>query len=249
MNTDSGPETGVVVDADLFERARDDPAVRDELIEKYIHVAEYLSRRFSGRGESADDLRQVAMVGLIKSVDGFDPSKGFQFQTYATSTIVGELKRHFRDKGWAVRVPRRLQEVGAHVTKASAELAQELGRDPTLREIAERTGESVEEVLEAMDAAKAYATSPLDAPGDDERGSLMDTLGIEDPSFELLSSWVSVGPALEALAPRERQILYLRFVHDKTQSEIAEEMGISQMHVSRLLTKTLESLRDAASED
>jgi RNA polymerase sigma-B factor len=166
-----------------------------------------------------------------------------KFSTYATATVVGELKRHFRDKGWALRVPRRLQEAGMSVGRAVTDLSQELGRAPTVKEIARRTGLSEEEVLEAMETAQAYTASSLDAPTDEEGATEGERLGEEEDAFELLEGWTSVAPAIRELPKRERTILYLRFFRGLTQTQIAEELGISQMHVSRLLSRTLEELR------
>ncbi len=200
---------------ELFGRLPD-PRARDELAALYQPLAEYLARRFYGRGEPLEDLIQVASIGLLKAIDRFDTERGVKFSTYATATVVGELKRHFRDKGWALRVPRRLQESGMKVGRAVTEMYQDLGRAPTVAEIGKRTGLSQEEVLEAMETAHAYTTASLDAPTDDEGA---------------------------ALPPRERRIIELRFFRDLTQTQIGEELGISQMHVSRLLSRTLETLR------
>jgi RNA polymerase sigma-B factor len=231
-------------DAELFTRLPD-PAAREELLMRNKPLADYLSRRFAGRGEHAEDLAQVASMALLKSIDRFDPEREVQFSTFATVTIVGELKRHLRDRGWAVRVPRRLQELGLRVGKAVPELAQELGRSPTVPEIAKRTAMSEDDVLDAMEASQAYATDSLDAPvsEDDDRVS-GDALGTEDTRLDLMDGWASVAPALERLPAREKRILYLRFFEDRTQTEIAEEIGISQMHVSRLLAQTLAFLRE-----
>lgn len=237
-NTSGDPERS----DELFARLPDQDA-RDELAALYQPLAEYLARRFYGRGEPLDDLIQVANIGLIKAIDRFDPQRGVKFSTYATATVVGELKRHFRDKGWALRVPRRLQEAGMSVGRAVTDLSQELGRAPTVGEIAVRTGLSDEEVLEAMETAQAYTAASLDAPTDDEGGTEADRLGGEEEAFELLEGWTSVAPAIRELPPRERNILYLRFFRGLTQTQIAEELGISQMHVSRLLSRTLEELR------
>ena len=228
---------------DLFRRLPDQDA-RSELSEIYQALAEYLARRFYGRGEPLEDLIQVANLGLLKAIDRFDVERGVKFSTYATATVVGELKRHFRDKGWALRVPRRLQESGMKVGRAVTELYQDLGRAPTVREIGKRTGLSEEEVLEAMETAHAYTTQSLDAPSDDEGGtSSVDRLGTEEEAFELLEGWTSVAPAIKQLPTRERNILYLRFFRGLTQTQIADELGISQMHVSRLLSRTLSQLR------
>ena len=232
---------------ELFERLPDDDA-RADLVELYSPLAEYLARRFYGRGEPLDDLIQVASIGLLKSIDRFDPGREVKFSTYATATIVGELKRHFRDKGWALRVPRRLQESGLKVGRAVTDLSQELGRAPTVGEIGHHTGLTDEEVLEAMDTVHAYTTASLDAPTDEDRVSSLDKLGEEDETFELLDRWTSVAPAIRELPARERRILYLRFFRGLTQTQIAQEMGISQMHVSRLLARTLRELREAVEE-
>jgi RNA polymerase sigma-B factor len=229
----------------LFARLSEDAGARDELVELYHPLAEYLARRFYGRGEPIDDLIQVASIGLLKAIDRFDPSREVKFSTYATATIVGELKRHFRDKGWALRVPRRLQESGLKVGRAVTDLSQDLGRAPTVREIGERTALSEEEVLEAMETVHAYTTASLDAPTDEEGATSLQKLGEEDESFELLEAWTSVAPAIRNLPRRERRILYLRFFRGLTQTQIAQEMGISQMHVSRLLSRTLRELREA----
>src|ERR671919_1289847 len=234
---------------ELFARLGEDPDARDELVIMHQPLAEYLARRFSGRGEPLEDLTQVAMVALIKAIDRFDPSREVKFSTYATATIVGELKRHFRDKGWALRVPRRLQETGLKVSRALSELVQTLGRSPKVREIAVRTGLSDEEVLEAQETAQAYTTASLDAPTDDEGATSGDKLGSEEESFEFLEGWASVVPAIRDLPPRERHILYLRFFRGMTQTRIAEELGISQMHVSRLLSRTLATLREHVAEE
>jgi RNA polymerase sigma-B factor len=225
-----------------------DPGAREELARLFQPLAEYLARRFFGRGEALEDLVQVANLGLLKAIDRFDLSRGVKFSTYATATIVGELKRHFRDKGWALRVPRRLQEAGMKVGRTVTEMYQELGRAPTIAEIGERTGLSEDEVLEAMETAHAYTTASLDAPTDEEGTTSLDKLGDEEEAFELLEGWTSVAPAIRALPRRERTILYLRFFRGLTQTQIADEMGISQMHVSRLLSRTLRDLRRRVGE-
>jgi RNA polymerase sigma-B factor len=230
--------------AQLFARLGEDPNARDELVIMHQPLAEYLARRFSGRGEPLEDLVQVAMVALIKAIDRFDPDREVKFSTYATATIVGELKRHFRDKGWALRVPRRLQETGLRVSRVVSELSQELGRSPTVNEIAERTGLSSEEVIEGMDTVHAYSTTSLDAPIDEEGTSSAQQIGAEDETLEVLEGWASVAPALKRLPARERRILYLRFFRGMSQTRIADELGISQMHVSRLLSRTLRQLRE-----
>lgn len=208
-------------------------------------LVEYLAQRFSGRGEPVEDLIQVASIGLLKAIDRFDPAREIKFSTYATPTIVGELRRHFRDKGWAMRVPRRLQEIGLQLSRTVSQLHQDLGRSPTVAEIAERSDLPEEEVLEGMDAVHAHSVTSLDAPTDEEGRSSAEKLGAEDETFELLERWASVAPHLERLPSRERRVLYLRFFRGLTQSRIAEELGISQMHVSRILARTLGQLREA----
>ena len=214
-------------------RERPDDATRRELIEIHLGLVEYLARRFAGRGEPLEDLVQVGTIGLVKAVDRFDPDREVEFSTYATPTIVGELKRHFRDKGWAVRVPRRLQELNLQLGEIIGKLSQELGRSPTVSEMAQAAGTSEEEVLEGLDSAHAYSLVSLDAP-----------TGEEDETLELLEYRASLVPLLDQLPLRERRMLYLRFFKGMTQSEIADKLGISQMHVSRLLAKTLATLRE-----
>ncbi len=229
-----------------------DPALRSQLVEGHLGLAEYLARRFSNRGEPLDDLVQVASLGLLKAVDRFEPSRGVEFSTYATHTIVGELKRHFRDKGWAVRAPRRMQELYLRLGKVVSTLSQELGRSPTIPELAADAQVSEEEVLEALEAGQAYRFSSLDAPGgggdDDDGDTLSSHLGGEDPRLVEAEHRAALSPLMERLAPRDQTILHLRFFVGMTQSEIAAELGISQMHVSRLLARSLNQLRAAASE-
>jgi RNA polymerase sigma-B factor len=232
--------------AALGEGAQGRQRVRDALVEQHLPLVEHLARRFRNRGEPYDDLVQVATIGLIKSVDRFDLERGVEFSTYATPTIVGEIKRHFRDKGWAVRVPRRLQELRLSLTSATAELSQTLGRSPTVGELAGHLRLSDEEVLEGLESANAYSTLSLDAgdSGDDEQMAVADTLGVEDEGLQGVEYRESLKPMLEQLPPREKKILLLRFFKNMTQSEIAVEVGISQMHVSRLLARTLAQLRE-----
>ncbi|MER7516140.1 SigB/SigF/SigG family RNA polymerase sigma factor [Streptomyces sp. NPDC126499] len=229
----------------LPEGSPEKAALRDRLVRMHLPLVEHLARRFRNRGEPLDDLTQVATIGLIKSVDRFDPDRGVEFSTYATPTVVGEIKRHFRDKGWAVRVPRRLQELRLSLTTATAELSQQHGRSPTVHELAERLGISEEEVLEGLESANAYSTLSLDVPDtDDESPAVADTLGAEDEALEGVEYRESLKPLLEDLPPREKRILLLRFFGNMTQSQIAQEVGISQMHVSRLLARTLAQLRE-----
>ncbi|AQS71702.1 RNA polymerase sigma factor SigF [Streptomyces pactum] len=219
--------------------------LRNRLVRMYLPLVEHLARRFRNRDEPLDDLAQVATIGLIKSVDRFDPERGVEFSTYATPTVVGEIKRHFRDKGWAVRVPRRLQELRLALTTATAELSQEQGRPPTVHELATKLSISEEEVLEGLESANAYSTLSLDVPDtDDESPAVADTLGVEEEALEGVEYRESLKPLLESLPPREKRILLLRFFGNMTQSQIAQEIGISQMHVSRLLARTLAQLRE-----
>jgi RNA polymerase sigma-B factor len=219
---------------------------RDSLVELHLPLVEHLARRFAGRGEPLDDLVQVGTIGLIKAVDRFDLERGVEFSTYATPTIVGEIKRHFRDKGWAVRVPRRLQELRLSLSSATEELSHALGRAPTVAEIATKLGVSEDDVLEGLESANAYSTISLDAGVDDDGSpaAVLDTIGIEDEALEGVEYRESLRPLLAELSPRERQILVLRFFRNMTQSQIAAEIGISQMHVSRLLARTLAQLRE-----
>ncbi|HVM19351.1 MAG TPA: RNA polymerase sigma factor SigF [Egibacteraceae bacterium] len=227
-------------------RATGDPAVRDELAQLHLPLVEYLAKRFKDRGEPLDDLIQVGSVGLLKAIDRFDLEREVEFSTYATPTIVGELKRYFRDKGWAIRVPRRLQELSLRLNKLVAQLTQDLGRAPTVPELAKAAGVSEDEVLEALESGQAYSTTSLDAPsGDDEDAPMRgDRIGEEDMRLDNLEYFASLAPLIEQLPERERTILYLRFFKGMTQSKIADQIGISQMHVSRLLTRILEFLRE-----
>jgi RNA polymerase sigma-B factor len=254
--THSGRERGHA--RELFERIAQLPEgdeerlrIRSELVELHLPLVEYLARRFRNRGEWLDDLTQVATIGLIKSIDRFDLERGVEFSTYATPTIVGEIKRHFRDKGWAVRVPRRLQELKLALAKAISDLAQRLGRAPTVAELAGHLQMSEEEVLEGLESANAYSTVSLDAPdsGDEDAPAVAESLGIVDEALEGVEYRESLKPLLEQLPPREKRILLLRFFGNMTQSQIATELGISQMHVSRLLARTLAQLRDGLTSD
>lgn len=237
---------------DLFDRlgvavegSDDHASAREDLIRLHLPLVEHLARRFAGRGEPLDDLIQVGTIGLIKAVDRFDLDRGVEFSTYATPTVIGEIKRHFRDKGWAIRVPRRLQELRITLTTATEQLSHSLGRAPTIAELAALIGASEEEVLEALESANAYSSVSLDAGSDGGEGpsAVIDTLGAEDEALDGVVYRESLRPLLARLAPRERQILLLRFFKNMTQSQIADEIGISQMHVSRLLAKTLTELR------
>ncbi len=235
-----------LADAELFSRLPDE-AAREALLVRHRPLAIYLARRFHGRGESHEDLEQVATIALLKAIDRLDPDREVKFSTFATITIIGELKRHLRDRGWAIRVPRPIQELAVRVTRAIGTLTQELGRSPTVREISLHVGEREERVLEAIDASRAYSADSLDAPGAGEEDlSPLDRLAAEDDRFDSLDAWQSLAPVIRRLPERERAILYLRFFEEKTQSEIASELGVSQMHVSRLLARSLAFLRDVA---
>jgi RNA polymerase sigma-B factor len=237
----------------LFEELRKtgDPAIREELAKLHLPLVEYLAKRFKDRGEPLDDLVQVGSVGLLKAIDRFDLDRGVEFSTYATPTIVGELKRYFRDKGWAVRVPRRLQELSLRLNKVISQLTQDLGRSPTISEIAKRAEVTEEEVLEALESGQAYSTTSLDAPSGDEEDAPMrlDRLGEEDFRLDNLEYFASLAPLITELPEREQTILYLRFFKGMTQSKIADHVGISQMHVSRLLTRILQFLREGMESD
>jgi len=221
-----------------------DQGIRAELIEAHLGLAEHLARRFTHRGEPYDDLVQVSSLALIKAVDRFDPERGVEFTTYATKTILGELKRHFRDKGWAIRAPRRIQELYLQLGQAVGSLSQELGRSPTIKELVKETGASDDEVIEAMEAGQSYRSASLDSAGPDEEG-IGARLGVESGEFGDAEWRAVLLPHIESLPERDRAILQLRFVEGLTQSEIAERVGISQMHVSRLLGRSLVTLRDA----
>jgi RNA polymerase sigma-B factor len=239
--------------ADLPPYSADRPRIRERLIELYLPLAEYLARRFRNRGEQLDDLIQVANVGLIKSVDGYDLSRGAAFTSYAIPMIVGELKRHFRDKGWDVRVPRRLQELRLEITKVSGELAQHLGRSPTVADLAERLGVTDEEIIEGLDSAHAYRALSLHAPvgtgTNDADTGLLDLIGDLDPELENVERRESLRPMIARLPVREQKIIAMRFFGNMTQSQIASELGISQMHVSRLLSHALGVLRDSLTRE
>jgi RNA polymerase sigma-B factor len=221
--------------------------LRDELVVTHLNLARFLAVKFSNRGEPLDDLVQVGTVGLLKAIDRFDVERGVEFTTYATPTIVGEIKRYFRDKGWAVKVPRRLQELNLAVNRNSDKLAIDLGRSPTVAELAERLHATEEEILEAQELGQAYNLLSLDSEvsGDSDKKSqtLADTVGANDAGLELLEDRANLERAFEVLSGRERVIIYLRFYESVSQTEIAKRLNVSQMHVSRLQAKALEKLR------
>jgi RNA polymerase sigma-B factor len=225
-----------------------DLAARAELVERFLPLARDLARRYRHTEEPFDDLLQVASLGLIKAIDRFDPDRGTKFTSYAAPTILGELKRHFRDTGWALRVPRDLQERALAVNRETESLSKQLGRSPTPRELARALGHSVEEVFEAREAAASYETASLDAPtthDDDEAASLVDLMGGEDPAHELVDDRNAVASTWKELPEGERQVLELRLRYDLTQREIGQRIGYSQMHVSRLLRRALSRLETA----
>jgi RNA polymerase sigma-B factor len=219
---------------------------REALIELHQPLARFLARRFRNRGQPLDDLYQVAAIGLIKAVDGFDPNRGTNFASYAIPTIVGELRRHFRDEGWNVRVPRRLQELRAEIIAITEPLTHELGRAPTSADLAQALKVGEQEVREGLTAAQAYSSTSLSTPlhRDDDRATLADLVAHEDGGYDVVEARESLRRLVRGLPRRERRILGLRFFGQLTQSEIAAEVGISQMHVSRLLSSTLDSLRE-----
>ncbi|GIF76447.1 SigB/SigF/SigG family RNA polymerase sigma factor [Asanoa siamensis] len=219
-------------------------AARERAIEAWLPLARHLARRYHNHGEPADDLVQTAAVGLIKAIDRFEPERGIEFTGYAIPTILGEIKRHFRDRTWAVRVPRRLQELRLAISNANSTLTHTLGRSPTVADIALHLGVSEDDVLDGLEGALAYQTTSLSTPvGAEGAGELGDMLGAPDQEFELADLRVSLGPALAKLDERSRKILTLRFYGNLTQTQIAEQVGISQMHVSRLITRALAQLR------
>jgi RNA polymerase sigma-B factor len=224
-------------------------AAREELCERFLPLARDLALRYTYTDEPFDDLLQVASLGLIKAIDRFEPGRGTKFTSYAAPTILGELKRHFRDKGWSLHVPRDLQERTLAVNRATETLSKELGRSPKVREVADQLGCSAEQVLEAQEAAASYEAASLDAPAardDDDSASLVDMLGRPDHCYELVEERDAIASTWHALPDVERQVLELRFMHDLTQREIGEQIGYSQMHVSRLLRRALNRLETAA---
>ena len=221
--------------------------LRSDLVVAHLNLVRYLAAKFANRGESLDDLIQVGTLGLLKAIDRFDIARGVEFTTYATPTIVGEIKRHFRDKGWAVKVPRRLQELNLSVNRAIERLSVKLGRSPTVSELAGHLQATEEEILEAQELGQAYNLLSLDSElaGDGDRKSqrLADYVGANDAGLELFEDRANIERAFEVLTGRERVILYLRFYETVSQTEIAKRLNVSQMHVSRLQQKALEKLR------
>jgi RNA polymerase sigma-B factor len=225
----------------------EDRRAREELVERFLPLARNLARRYSGAREPLDDLLQVAGLGLVKAIDRFDVDRGAAFSSFAVPTILGELKRYFRDLGWAVHVPRGAQEQALKVQEAQERLTTKTGRPPTVTDLAEYLEIPVEDVLDALETAAAHHSASLDAPredGDDESGTLVDVFGEEDHRYEVIDQTVTVSAAARQLSARERKVLALRFVQDMTQTQIAQEIGVSQMQVSRILRKALSHLRE-----
>jgi RNA polymerase sigma-B factor len=247
---DSGYQHLVPLFAEFADLAADDPrrtALRDKLVEGHLPVARHIARRFAHRGEPLDDLEQVATLGLINAVDRFEPDRGVDFLSYAVPTITGEVRRHFRDQGWAMRVPRRLKDLHVTLSAAMTELSQLLGRAPTATELATHLSLPRDEVVEGLEAANAYRGKSLDSllvDEDSNSGTLGDAIGSADDELERVEYREALKPLLSELPERERTILMLRFFANMTQTQIAEQVGISQMQVSRLLAQTLASLRD-----
>ena len=236
---------------ELFKRYKEtgDEQAREQLVLAHLNLARFLASKFKNRGESLDDLVQVATIGLIKAIDRFDISRGLEFTTFATPTIMGEIKRHFRDKGWSVRVPRRLQELSAKVTQVSDKLTEKLQRSPSVDEIAQALGVSVDEVLEAMESAHAYSSVSLDVPqGDDDDGTqsstVIDKYALVDEDLESSDDRIVLEQAIKDFSEREQQIIRMRFLEGFTQVEIAQKLQISQVQVSRLLRKTLQKFQE-----
>jgi RNA polymerase sigma-B factor len=223
-------------------RQEGDLAARTRLIELHMPLVHSLARRYANRGEPLEDLVQIGAIGLIKAVDRFDPERGVALTTYAMPTIIGEIKRYFRDRSWAVRVPRGLQELGMRLTRVLEQLTVELGRSPTISELAEATGAGEEEVLEAMESSRAYASVPLATQPEGDDATLA-AFGATEPAYEASEDRAVLAPGLAALGERERGIIVLRFYAGLTQSQIAQRIGVSQMHVSRLIRRSLERIR------
>ena len=242
-------EAGPRTDRDLLRRYHDggDLEARERLIEQYLPLVRSLARRYANRGEQLEDLVQVGCIGLIKAIDRFDVDRGVELTTYATPNIIGEIKRHFRDKGWSVRVPRGLQELNVRLSQLLEQLTIQLERSPTIAELAKAAGVDEEEVLEALESGQAYTTVSLSTPsghGDDADLDPLESLGTLEHEYEVSEDRAVLAPGLKALDERERRIIHLRFWEGLTQSQIAQQVGISQMHVSRLIRRSLEKVRE-----
>lgn len=234
---------------ELFRRFKEegDMDAREKLVMSHLNLVRFIANKFKNRGEPIDDLIQVGYLGLLKAIDRFDPSRGLEFTTFATPTIMGEIKRHFRDKGWSVRVPRRLQELSAKVNQATDTLTSQLQRSPTIAEIADYLDATVDEVLEAMESSSAYSSVSLEAPSgadDDDTPSVIDRYATEDSDLAFTDDRIIIEEALASFSPRERDVIEMRFLKGMTQIEIAEKFGISQVQVSRLLRRTLKKIQD-----
>ncbi len=224
-----------------------DEEAREQLIVSHLNLVRFLASKFKNRGEPMDDLLQVGTIGLIKAIDRFDPSRGLEFTTFATPTIMGEIKRHFRDKGWSVRIPRRLQELSAKVNTTTDDLTRELQRPPSVAEVAERLGVTVDEVLEAMESSTAYSSVPLEGTGqdsDDDAPSVLDHYAAEDGDLAASDDRMVIEEAISTFTPREQAVMRMRFEQGMTQVEIAEKLGISQVQVSRLLRKVVKQVQE-----
>jgi RNA polymerase sigma-B factor len=234
-------------DRDLLRRYHEegDVAAREVLVTRHLPLVQSLARRYANRGESLEDIEQVGAIGLLKAIDRFDMDRNVSLATYATPNVVGEIKRHFRDKGWAIRVPRALQELNARLSTTIDRLTAKLGHSPSIAEIADELDSTPEEVLEALDVGSAYTTLSLSATtGGEEDGDPLESIGGEDENFERTEERAALAPALAHLPPREREILRMRFEEELPQTQIAERVGLSQMHVSRLIRKALATMRD-----
>jgi RNA polymerase sigma-B factor len=229
-----------------------DLQAREQLIEQYMSLVRSLARRYSYRGEQLEDLVQIGAIGLIKAIDRFDLDRGVELTTYATPNIIGEIKRHFRDKGWSVRVPRGLQELNVQLSRLVEQLTVQLARSPTIPELAKAAGVEEEEVLEALESGRAYTSLSLSVGGgggDDDDLDPLESLGTEEHQYEVSEDRAVLAPGFKVLDERERKILQLRFFEGLTQSQIAQQVGISQMHVSRLIRRSLEKIRETIAED
>jgi RNA polymerase sigma-B factor len=228
-----------------------DLQAREKLIEQYMSLVRSLARRYSYRGEQLEDLVQIGAIGLIKAIDRFDIERGVELTTYATPNIIGEIKRHFRDKGWAVRVPRGLQELNVQLSRLMETLTVQLGRSPTIPELAQAAGAQEEEVLEALESGRAYSSLSLSQGGGDGEDDMdpLESIGTEEHQYEVSEDRAILAPGFKVLDERERMILQLRFFDGLTQSQIAQQVGISQMHVSRLIRRSLEKIREEISSD
>jgi RNA polymerase sigma-B factor len=227
-----------------------DLQAREKLIEQYMSLVRSLARRYAYRGEPLEDLVQIGAIGLIKAIDRFDIDRGVELTTYATPNIIGEIKRHFRDKAWAVRVPRGLQELNVQLSRLMEQLTVQLSRSPTIPELAKAAGVEEEQVLEALESGRAYTSLSLSVGGgDDDELDPLESLGTEEHQYEVSEDRAVLAPGFRALEPRERLILQLRFFDGLTQSQIAQQVGISQMHVSRLIRRSLERIRETIAAD